>query len=530
MKKIIYYIAIAACLLSVAACSDFLEEDPKSNPAADTYFKSKSDAYASVNILYRKGAIDFLNGDGIYFGSKAMIPGFMSGLFDNLYKGQEQFIQHAQELAIDPNSDNNTLQDVWQKCYEAIVRNANYALENIPDCPGLNDAERKQLMGEAYFFRAMNYFYLVKMFGAVPIIKNSYSSLENLYVPRSSEKLIYELILSDLNEALNAGMPNKPMWDNGFRVTNSCAQALMADVCLNMTGYPVNDATKYADAAKYAKALIDNSNFALIQHKDKGDNSAYNILRTSDTEREYIYCKEFDNTISTGDWKPVWVFPNEGATWGEFTYSITGTPYNPVNILHAAYDKENDLRYQEHQYFHSTYTQVKGDNAGTVRDLGGKQPYFWWEPEAALNTNTSEKDLVHYRLAEMYLIAAEAIVKSTGSVTDEAAGYLATIEARASLNKDFATIKSELLAMSADAFVREVWTEKIRELIFEYKIWNDITRTRMYPALQGNQFTFVNLVGAQNPWGRTFKESDLYLPICQQEMQRNPSLTQEPLQ
>jgi hypothetical protein len=75
----------------------------------------------------------------------------------------------------------------------------------------------------------------------------------------------------------------------------------------------------------------------------------------------------------------------------------------------------------------------------------------------------------------------------------------------------------------------KVWTEKIRELIFENKIWNDITRTRMYPAVVGNQFTFVSLIGAQNPWGKTFAEKDLYFPICSQEMQRNPALADAPI-
>jgi hypothetical protein len=80
--------------------------------------------------------------------------------------------------------------------------------------------------------------------------------------------------------------------------------------------------------------------------------------------------------------------------------------------------------------------------------------------------------------------------------------------------------------LSKDQFIKEVWTEKLRELIFENKIWNDITRTRMYPTTVNNVFTFVPFVGAQNPWGKTFATKNLLLPFPNDEIQRNPKLVQ----
>jgi hypothetical protein len=528
---------IVSIIFALVACNDFLEEKPRSNPAANTFFASRADAYASVNILYRKGMPGMLAAQSAYFGSRLMFTtGYNTGLIENLTgKGQEQVIARCQMLNVDPVIDNNHIQNILQGCYEAIVRNANYALENLASCPGLSEAERKQLIGEALFFRALNYFYLVKTFGPVPLILNSYQSLDHIFVRRSSEKLIYDQILMDLNEALNAGLPDKPMPENGFRISHGSVLALIADVCLNMAGEPVNDAAKYADATRYAKELILSPNYALIQHgADTGnpenwDQSAYTTLRTSDREKEYLYVKEFDRTISNGGPKPVFVLPFEASSWGEFAYPTTNLAWDPDLILHAAYDPVNDLRYQECQYFYSSYTMRKGANAGVVREFGKKIPYFWWEEDALINSSISEKDYVHYRLAEIYLIAAEAIVKSGGSVTDEAAGYLASIEARASLNKSFETIKAELLNLSATNFVKEVWAEKIRELLFEFKLWNDISRTRMFPAIIDGHFDFVPLIGATNPYGATFTEQNIYFPICDQEIQRNPALSESPL-
>ncbi len=297
-----------------------------------------------------------------------------------------------------------------------------------------------------------------------------------------------------------------------------------------MAGAPVNDASKYAAAAGYAEELINSSNYALIKNGPTPETSAYNTLRTSDREKEYLYVVEFDRTISNGGYKPALVLPFEASSWGEFTYPTYNLAWDPDPILHAAYDAENDLRYQEHQYFYSSYTLRKGANAGIVKDFGKKIPYFWWEEEALMVSAISEKDYVVYRLAEMYLIAAEAIVKSGGSVTDKAAEYLATIEARASMNKDLETIKSELLALNPEQFVQEVWTEKIRELLFEFKLWNDISRTRMYPTVTNGKFGFIPLIGAVNPYGATYTEANIYFPICDQSIQRNPALKDTPLQ
>ncbi|MDR3262209.1 MAG: RagB/SusD family nutrient uptake outer membrane protein [Tannerella sp.] len=539
MKKIIFWVMLTF-FFSLTSCNEFLEEEARSNPASNTFFASKADAYASVNILYNKGVTGMYSissSANTYYGARIMYTSYATGLIDNVSgKGQDQFFERAQMLNADPVIDNNILQGLWSAPYEAIVRNANYALENLADCPGLTDAERKQLIGEASFFRALNYFNLVKTFGSVPLILNSYHSLENIFVKRSSEKLIYEQILKDLEVALGAGIPNKPMPENGFRISRGSVLALAADVCLNVAGAPVNDASKYADAARYAKELINNQDYALIQHgadmsnPDNWSRSAYNTLRTSDNEKEYLFVKEFDRNIVSGGFRPAISLPFEATSWGEFAYPTTNLAWQPDPILHAAYDHDNDLRYQEHQYFHSIYTLTKGPNAGEERPfIQGKIPYFWWDEDAILNTTVSEKDNANYRLAEMYLIAAESIVKSEGTVTDEAAGYLATIEARASLNKDFATIKAELLKLNSDNFLKEVWTEKIRELLFEFKLWNDVSRTRMFPAIVNGKFDFIPLIGAVNPYGATYTEQNLYFPICNQEMQRNPALSEPPL-
>ena len=200
--------------------------------------------------------------------------------------------------------------------------------------------------------------------------------------------------------------------------------------------------------------------------------------------------------------------------------------YDPVDLLHSLYDVNDDLRYQDNQYFHRQYTQVKGTNKGVVRRFARPFPFFWFEEEAALETGVSTKDKVHYRLTELYFIAAESIARTEG-VTQEAAGYLASIQARASISRSFNQIRTDLMSLTVDEFVQEVWREKIREMIFECKIWNDITRTRMYPATgEGIKLSFVPLIGATNPFGGTPQLIDLHANLFKNS--RNPELSKEP--
>lgn len=115
-------------------------------------------------------------------------------------------------------------------------------------------------------------------------------------------------------------------------------------------------------------------------------------------------------------------------------------------------------------------------------------------------------------------------------VTDDAAGYLADVKARASTTgKTAASFKTELLAYSTASFIEECCKERLREFPLEFKMWDDIIRTKKFPVISTTTkgtITFENLIGSKNGSGATFKDSDLLWPISSDEIQRNPSLKQ----
>ncbi|MGL4328493.1 MAG: RagB/SusD family nutrient uptake outer membrane protein, partial [Tannerellaceae bacterium] len=256
------------------------------------------------------------------------------------------------------------------------------------------------------------------------------------------------------------------------------------------------------------------------------ETSAYNGIRTIDDSNEYIYSIEYDATIASAGWRPTYCFPNKAATWGIFKYSITCNAYRPVDEFLNIYDPKSDLRVQNKQFFHTSFSYTKNDKE--ITETFAPSPYLWYNEEAMLETGRSGKDVAVYRYPEVLLIAAEAIAKTEG-VTTEAVDYLAQVKARASLVKSKEEIANTLMTLNPQNFIEEVWSERLREFPLENKIWWDIQRTRKYPSTNANNkgfVSFIDVIGAKNPWGSTYSETNLLWPISDNEMQRNPNLVQ----
>ncbi|MFC3199150.1 RagB/SusD family nutrient uptake outer membrane protein [Parapedobacter deserti] len=520
MKKLVTIIVTAGVLFT--SCSDFLTEIPKDEIAPSQFFKNPDHAYNAVNALYRSG-LPSLFGGGVYSGSRIMLGPYTSGLVDNEYKGQEVHVQHVQQLTLNPVNMSSYLGGIWRDIYLGISR-ANNAIKYIPTTPGLPESEANKLMAEARFFRALNYYYLARFFGGVPLVTEPYESLENLYVERAPVNEVYALIVDDLRYAVQDGrLPNTVMGGNGNRITHGAAKALLAEVYLTMSGYPLQ-ADHYADAAQQARSLINDGVFSLTPHDRNGAGevipsaSAYNKARLADNlQNEHIYYFEYTVGIANSGYAQ-WAFPTNISP--ELEYAIANNAYAPTAELLEAYHPTEDLRGQEKQYFHSSFTRENG----TVVNFQ-KAPHLWYDQEAAFETATSGKDLPIYTYANVLLIAAEAIALSEG-VTAEAIDYLSQVRARAYWNQSTEAVKASLAGLTPQQFVEEVWKERLRELIFEFHVWFDIQRTRQFPVMANGAINFVDVVGHRNEFGSTYAEKHLLYPIPDDEMQRNPALEQ----
>lgn len=518
MKKIIYAF-VGAALLCTTSCDSFLDVNPKDSITSGGYYKTEQQAIANINKLYRQGAPErYANAGSAYLGPKATLPGILTGYFSNSYEGQEVVCLYSRLLTRQANPSNlaGAMNDIWDPCYRAI-NIANGAVRHFPNIP-MSDTNKAVLMAEAKFFRGFNYFYLVKTFGDVPLTEEPYETVEDfsrLYPERTEAAKVYAFIEADLKTAVET-LPAKTFAANGHRVSKYVAAMLLSTVYFQQG--------KYAEAATYAKMVID-SPHALTDNTDLAMNSAFNKLRSRDDLDESIYAVEFDEAIKDGSWWPTYSF-NASATAVFDKYSIFQMVYGPTNRYLNVYPA-NDLRIQPYQFFHWEYTNPVNNKTWKASDNAGCWYYF--DENAMLNTGKATKDWNIYRYAEALLVGAEAIAQSEG-VTAEAAGYLAQIKARADMNgKTAAQYTTELQALSKDDFIRECWTERLREFPLEFKIWDDCIRTGMFPVISETdkgKVTYTKLVGATNGAGAVFKESDLLWPISIDELQRNPNLKQ----
>lgn len=523
MKKILTVALLCAGLASFTACDSFLDEMPKSSLTLDTYYKTKEDIVGNVNYLYRYGAPDMMgNMNGAYRGSSLSVMNMVTGYFTNEYEGQEVDCAYARQLnrqSYTQSCCNYLTNSAWENCYKVI--NISNAVVKYIDNVEMDSKE--QYKAEARFFRALNYFYLVKMLGDVPMVTEPTENADAIEYPsRTAVAEIYDkVILPDLKFAVE-NLPAATFSGNGHRVTKYAADMVLADVYLRLGDYknavtPLND-------------VISSGRFSLTENTNLTDGSAFNKLRTTDDLPEVIYAREYDASISNSGNLPVHAFnlisPSffAGTTTGN-KYSLWVNVYGVSERYLNVYDAK-DLRVQMNQFFHRTY---KHPIDGKVLDMKMLCNWYWFDEAAILETGKGTKDWNFYRYAETLLSAAEAIAQSTG-VSAEAAGYLAQVKARANMEgKDAETIAAELQGLSKQAFVEECWKERLRELPLEMKIWDDCVRTGKFPVISSTnegQVSFVDLIGATNGSGATFKATDLVWPIPVNEIQRNPGLTQ----
>ncbi len=156
---------------------------------------------------------------------------------------------------------------LWQGHFKSIS-NINSMLGAIKNgsLAKFEQSEIDEIVAQAKFVRAFNYFYLVRMFGGLPLItEDTPDPVKTPVTTRASVKEVYDLIVSDFTFAAQT-LPSKTDLDGATpgRPTSGAAKGFLAKVYLTMATAPLNDVTKYADAERLAKEVIDSHEYDLI--------------------------------------------------------------------------------------------------------------------------------------------------------------------------------------------------------------------------------------------------------------------------
>lgn len=252
-KKLLYTgCFMAASLLSLTSCGDFLDEDPKGQLNPDTFYTIEDDYTAGVNTLYDK-----VNQTQSW--TNPMYPQWQG---DDITANPGSNKQACAALdAFDSDGANKGVTEAWTQHY-AVIKTANLIIEGSEKFPG-DKAKIATALGNAHFWRAYSYYYLVRVFGKLPIITKT--NIEQFDAQPSEIEKVYELIVQDLKDAINelpTGYDKEPARLFGVDVwaTKQAAQSTLAAVYMSMAGYPLNKGTEYYKlAAELAKDVITNN-------------------------------------------------------------------------------------------------------------------------------------------------------------------------------------------------------------------------------------------------------------------------------
>lgn len=211
MKRIIY--AALACL-TFASCEDFLDKQPIEQIGTDEYFKDEASLEKYTNGFlnsYTPSSGDVTRGDGNC--DIIEVKQTSSYLYQPVW--------------------NSSLQGGWSNSTWNFVYYINTFLERMHEAQGVSEAAFAHYEGTARFWRAWNYFELVKTFGGVPwydhVVRSD--SEEDLYKPRDSREYVMERVLEDLNYACEHCYTSEA-WVDNQKINRYIALAIKSRICL----------------------------------------------------------------------------------------------------------------------------------------------------------------------------------------------------------------------------------------------------------------------------------------------------------
>lgn len=364
-KKLLYTgCLMAASMLSLTSCGDFLDEDPKGQLNPETFYTIEDDYTAGVNTLYDK-----VNQTQSW--TNPMYPQWQG---DDITANPGSNKQACAALdAFDSDGANKGVTEAWTQHY-AVIKTANLIIEGSEKFPG-DKAKIATALGNAHFWRAYSYYYLVRVFGKLPIITKT--NIEQFDAQPSEIEKVYELIVQDLKNAINelpTGYDKEPARLFGVDVwaTKQAALSTLAAVYMSMAGYPLNKGTEYYKlAAELAKDVItNNGTYGFILNPDWKDvysmGNNYNMETVLginndakgwwDHDSQLSSCCRFEG-LGDGGW---------GDAWGEIAFWKRYPEGPRKNAIYAP-----KVTFQE------TITEKIGDKE-VKKDKISKAVY-WWE-------------------------------------------------------------------------------------------------------------------------------------------------------
>jgi len=485
MKIRIY---IIACLLLVfSACKDLLDVEPYSFSSDSNYYENEGQILRAVNGAY--ASLQGLYTNDCFYSLTEMRADNTNYQFDETDRGAQQR-EEIDEFMI--TSTNNYVNTCWRILYDNIQQ-TNVILDRV-DAVEFGDAALKnRYIGETKFLRALQYFYLVRLFGEVPLLIHEVSDPESAFSEgRASVEEVYSQIINDAQGAIET-LPASYSGNDIGRATKGAALALLGEVYLTRKEY---------DLAVSTLQQVTTMNYSLVANY--GDN--FNPATKNNSES--VFSIQYDAALQTEASNFIFMFgPSNGKM------ELTGFPGKlggsniPTPSIVNAYE-EGDVRKNESiQLFDNASNAAFQESVA----FNGKIPFikkFYHPP--FLEDGRANEDWPVYRYSYVLLMLAEAINEQGGDPYP----YINQVRTRAKLAPLAGLSQAEL----KDAIAHE---QRI-EVAFENHRWFQLLRSgKAVEVMNQHGIEEKNRLSRLSKASYNLQEYMLLYPIPEREARLN---------
>ena len=544
---------IAASMLTLSSCSDFLDTCYDTNNTSETLATNRGSIWGFANAFYSPISYGYTAIDNNIFASASDEAQQTSAASNVIYFNKGIV-----------NENVNPISGRYNNCYEGI-RAANYFLDYVADGKGqklielnrnlITDANnyRRDLesldwyIAEAHIAKAYYYSELIKMYGGVPIIEATMQQNGGKMVARSSYDECVEYIVSEIDTWKDKLAKNwKDYSDREGRFTLGVALAIKSRVLLHAASplhNPDNNVDKWIRAAKAANEFLTCTD---ISYKLDPDYAGYftGAASLSSSETIYLVRRDVSNTMEQQNYPIATAGGKSGVCPTQnlvdaYEYIGEVNPNDPYANRDPRFAAS--IVYNGSNWNGRTIAEAAGESDDMARTNASRTGYylkkFLTDGLNLTQGQTARHNWVAFRFAEILLNYAEAVNEAYGPDAVPAEFAMTAKQALQMVRDRASTSLPAITANNPDSFRTAVKHERQVELAFEdFRYWDllrwkDASTVLNSPVYgvkiskSGDTYKYTKVEVAE----RVFNDRNYYLPFTRAEIENsNGTLEQNP--
>lgn len=499
-SKALVLVVISAVLFFPSCSDEFLDRPPEDSYSVDNFYKTNDQVATAANHLYSRPWFNFISNVAWPIGEIA------SGNARTWDARNQEFSNYSITGA------HGTLTQAWESLY-AVIAQSNSVINTLPTAAGPEVSEEviNNSIAEARFIRATAYFYLVRIFGSVPILDDNTDYVLEPVVPRNRVEDIYEFIKRDFQYSVDNLYDRTTGTEiQSGRVSSNSAKAMLAKVYLYEEDYSM--------AYQLSNEVINSGEYRLLEEY-------YDLfLEQNDNNPESLFALQWATTGAYSEGNALQSFYASSGITG---FSDGWAALGPSIDLQEAYEEGDERYYATIMEPGAFYSDINGGftASASMNHQGtnvGIKKYVIGNPATGGGSQSYPNNTYILRYAEVLLIHAEAAINGGGSVAEGVESFN-QVRTRAGLEP------------IENPTMDDIFHERRIELAFELEFWYDIVR-------RGPEFAIEYLSNVERaPYdnsttpptydSETYTPSvdDLLYPYPTNEIQNNPALLQDPV-